>query len=340
MSLDPAPRLPALARALGVISRYLAVWVILGALAAYLLPGAFAWTEVRLAGQPLFQWMFAVTMFAVGTVIDTSSFVSLVRRPLPVALGVLTQFTVMPALAWLTATVGPFAAPVALGFIIVGCAPGAMTSNVLTYLARGDTAYSVTLTTIASILSVVVTPALVLLLAGERLGMTVDDFWRQLFTIAWTVATPLVLGIAVRRLTPRARRAYELVSPPVAALAIIVICCFVIQWTRENLAETTASIAVGVVAINALGFVAGNALGRLYRLDRPRRVTLTIEIGMQNAGMGVVLAATTFGDRRVAIPAALFTIWCIVTAAGLIAVLERRRARHAAGRMPSTTESA
>lgn len=265
-------------------------------------------------------------MFAVGTVIDPRSFAALGRRPTAVAFGLLTQFSVMPLLALIVSRVGGFDADIALGFIVVGCAPGAMTSNVLTHLARGDTAYSVTLTTFASVLAVFITPLLVRLLGGAEMGVSAEKFWIQLWTIAWTVASPLLVGLSVRALLPRARPAFDTAGPAFAVVGIVVICCFVIQWTHEHLAKMTLPTLVGVVLVNGLGFLLGALLARLYRLPSAQRVTLSIEVGMQNAGMGVVLASTAFSDRpRVAIPAALFTIWCILTAAGLIAVLKRRR---------------
>ena len=334
-----------MARISAFITRGLPLWALLGALAAYQWPQAFAWTRwpifyalggfltgadavpasdpYDLPGQPLFKWAFALTMFAVGTVIDPKSFVFLARQPVSVLLGLATQFTVMPTLAFLTARFAGFDDEIALGFIIVGCAPGAMTSNVLTYLAKGDTAFSVTLTTFASIIAVVLTPTLIRLLAGTEMGVTADQFQVQLWTLAWSVATPLLLGLGLRVAVPAGRRVYDLISPAVAVLAIVVICCFVIQWTRDHLVGVTGQILLGVVIINALGFLLGGLLARAYRLPPPQRITLSIEVGMQNAGMGVVLAATTF-SARVAIPAALFTIWCILTASVLIAVLKRR----------------
>lgn len=318
-----------MARVTALISRGLAAWALLGAAAAYAWPQAFAWTAWPLLGQPVAIWMFALTMFAVGTVIDPASFGFLRRRPSSIVLGLATQFTVMPTLAYTAAKFGGFDDDIALGFIIVGCAPGAMTSNVLTYMAKGDTAYSVTLTTLGSILAVVLTPTLVALLAGAEMGVTAADFWSQLWTIAWTVATPLLLGLGVRVAFPGGRRIYEAVSPAVAVVAIVVICCFVIQGARDRLAPAAlgGGVFAWVVLLNALGFALGALLAGVYRLERPQRITLSIEVGMQNAGMGVVLATRTFPDRpAVAIPAALFTIWCILTAAGLIAVLRRRNA--------------
>ncbi|MBN1441832.1 MAG: bile acid:sodium symporter family protein [Planctomycetes bacterium] len=342
-------------RIMNFISRGLVIWVVAGAWAAYVRPEAFAWTRwplryalggflagdapaaaaspYDLLGQPVSTWMFAMTMFAVGTVIDPASFIVLARRPLAVLLGLATQFTVMPALACLFTLAAGLDPDTSLGFIIVGCAPGAMTSNVLTYLARGDTAYSVTLTTIASVMAVFITPLLVRHIGGAELGVRPEDFWSQLWTIAWSVASPLLAGLCLRIALPKGRRVYEAASPAAAVLGIVVICCFVIQWTREHLQAASAGTFAGVVIVNALGFLLGGVLARVYRLPRAQQITLSIEVGMQNAGMGVVLAATTFADRpRVAIPAALFTIWCIVAAAALIALLKRRRAAERAER--------
>jgi BASS family bile acid:Na+ symporter len=315
-------------RLLTVISRGLPVWVLLGAVLAYLLPEAFQWTAWEIFDQKFFTWMFAITMFAVGTVIEPRHFSAVIRSPVPVALGLLTQFTVMPLCAWLVACVAGFSDALTLGFILVGCAPGAMTSNVLTYLARGDTAFSVTLTTIASLLAVVITPLLVELLAGEKLGMTAEKFWASLWTIAWTVAIPVILGLTVRVAVPVGRKLYATTSPAIASVAIVIICCHVIQSNHERLGQIHKSVLICVVIVNAVGFAVGYLLAFLYRFSRERRVTLCIEIGMQNAGMGVVLASTTFEDRpEVAVPSALFAIWCVLTGAGLIEVLKLGRER-------------
>lgn len=315
-------------RILAVISRGLPIWVLVGSALAFFFPQAFTWTRWEVFGHKFFTWMFALTMLAVGTVIEPRHFSSVAKSPMAVVLGLLTQFTVMPICAWVTARLAGFDPGLTLGFILVGCAPGAMTSNVLTYLARGDTAFSVTLTTLASLLAVVLTPFLVEWLAGAELGVTPEKFWAQLWLIAWTVAIPILLGITLRVLVPVGRKCYEQLSPAVATAAIVIICCYVTRETGEKLATLSLTIFACVAIINAVGFATGYGLGSLYRFSRERRITLCIEIGMQNAGMGVIIATTTFAeDKTVAIPATLFAIWCILTAAVLIEVLKRRRGR-------------
>lgn len=339
-------------RALDLLTSLLPLWVILGGLWALLRPGDFAWTgwslryllggflyldsatppagtsALAIHGQPLFKWLFAFTMFSVGTVIPPESFRVLARQPGSIGLGLLTQFTVMPLLALGLTRLGGYDPYIALGFLIVGCAPGAMTSNVLTYLAGGDAAYSVTLTTLASLVAVFLTPLLVFLLGGQSLPFTWEGLGLQIWTLAWTVALPLLLGLGLRVARPRLAPVFETASPAIAVVAITLICCFVVQWTHLHLKRTTLAIALGVVAVNALGFLIGGLLGKVYRFPPARRITLSIEVGMQNAGMGVVLAVSVLRDRpEVAVPSALFTLWCIITASALIAVLRRLRER-------------
>ncbi len=137
------------------IANQLAPITLLGALAAYLYPPLF------LVFKDSFLWFFAATMFALGIVLDTAELQETVRHPGRIGLGVLTQFTVMPALGFAAAMLSPLPPEIALGFIIVACAPGAMASNVIVYLAGGAVAFSVAMTTVATFLSPVLTPALV-----------------------------------------------------------------------------------------------------------------------------------------------------------------------------------
>ncbi len=339
-------------KSLSTFTALLPIWVIIIGVWAFYRPGDFEWTQYSLRfflggflsetpleksqsifaiwDQAIFNWLFAFTMFSVGTVIDPKSFKILATHPKAVLLGLLTQFSVMPLLAFGLTKTFQFHPDIALGFIVVGCAPGAMTSNVLTYLAKGDAAYSVTLTSFASVIAVFLTPILVVTLAGATIQL---DLLPQIWKLAWTVAIPLLAGLSLRVLYPKGKEFFEQASPVVAVISIVLICAFVVQWTHSHLKETTFIIAFGVVIVNALGFILGGLLGGLYGLTTQQKITLSIEVGMQNAGMGVVLAVGAFEDKEgVAVPAALFALWCIITGAVLIEILKRRRAKESASR--------
>lgn len=302
-----------------IVANQLALFTLLGAVLAYLYPPLF------MVFKHVFLWLFAATMFALGLVLEPRELRAEVHRPRMIALGVATQFSVMPLLAFLVAQYQGFSPAVALGFIIVGCAPGAMASNVIVYLAGGAVAFSVALTTVATLLSPLLTPMLVKWLGGAILPI---DVWPLMKTITFTVLLPLALGLFLQPyLGRRLVKAREL-APGVAALAIIVICSYAVAANQARIADMALQVLLGVILVNLLGYLLGWWLAGLYRFDRHHRITLMIELGMQNAGMGVALALAHF-PAQAALPGALFAVWCIMTAASASSWLRRHQRRLA-----------
>jgi len=310
-----------------LISAGLAPITLAASIVAYLHPPFF------LVFRESFLWLFAATMFAIGVVLETAELRETLQRPGRIGLGVLTQFTVMPVLGLLAAfamTAAGLPESVAVGFIIVGCAPGAMASNVIVYLAGGAVAYSVALTTVATFLSPVLTPALIELLG--RVFVEVP-FWPMVRTILYTVAFPLAAGMLLRRvLGPRAAVAAA-VAPAVAAISIAIICAYAVAANAGRIGQMSGAVAAAVVVLNALGYAGGWAAARLFGFDAAHRLTLAIEIGMQNAGLGVALALKHFAPEA-ALAGALFAVWCVLTAAGASSVLARRRYAAAVALFP------
>ena len=303
------------------IANQLAPITLLGAIAAYLHPPLF------MVFRESFLWFFAATMFAMGIVLDFDEMRETLQKPGRIGLGVLTQFTVMPLLGFTAALLVPLSPEIKLGFIIVACAPGAMASNVMVYLAGGAVAFSVAMTTLATFLSPVLTPLLVEWLGGVFLEI---PFWPMMKTIVLTVVLPLGLGMLLRKQLGRYLRHAREISPAVAAIAIVIICSYAVAANQARIAEVGIWVIVAVVTINALGYLLGWWLGRLYGFDAHHRLTLAIEIGMQNAGLGVALALKHFAPES-ALPGALFAFWCILTAAGASSWLRRRQVPVHAG---------
>ena len=295
------------------LSRQLAPLTLAGAVIAYLYPPAF------LIFADTFLWFFAATMLALGIVLEPSDLKRTLESPHRVLLGVLTQFTVMPILGFTVASVSGLSPEIALGFVIVGSAPGAMASNVIVYLAGGSLAFSIAMTTVATFLSPLLTPSLVKWLGGAFMPVA---FWPLFVTIIQTVLVPLLLGMWLRRRLGRHVSAAESLCPGVAAVAIVVICSYAVAANQPRIATVGPQVFGYVALVNALGYAAGWYLAKLYRFDYPHRLALTIEIGMQNAGLGVALALAHFTPET-ALPGALFAAWCVLTAAGASAFLRR-----------------
>lgn len=305
---------------LRIIANQLAPLTLVGALLAFI------WPPLFLIFEHVFLWMFAATMFALGVVLEPTELAETVREPGKIAAGLATQYTVMPALGFCAAYFGGLPAELALGFVIVACAPGAMASNVIVYLAGGAVAFSIALTTVATILSPLLTPSLVKWLGGAFLPI---PFWPLMVTIIKIVLLPLLAGMILRRFIGAHIGLAKTVAPAVAAIAIVIICSYAVAKNEARIAGLlTASEGAVVVALvillNALGYVAGWWFARLYRFDRRHRLTLAIEIGMQNAGLGVALALKHF-PAETALPGALFAFWCVLTAAGASAWLRRHQ---------------
>lgn len=310
---------------MGILQRVangLAPLTLLGAIVAYLHPGTFLWVA------PGFQWLFAATMFALGVVLHPGELRDTLTRPKAIALGVAAQYTIMPALGFAAATLSGLPPALALGFIVVACAPGAMASNVIVYLAGGAVAYSIALTTVATVLSPLVTPALVKWLGSVYLDI---PFWPMMQTILLTTVLPLALGLGVRRLLQRRREALrfaEQLAPAVATLAIVLICSYAVAANNARLASVGAMLLTVVVIVNALGYLLGWQAARRFGFDVRHRLTLAIEVGMQNAGLGVVLALKHF-EPEAALPGAVFAVWCIMTSAGAAGYLRRAKGKQA-----------
>lgn len=297
-----------------LISSQLALFTFAGAVIAYIYPPIF------LIFKDYFLWFFAATMFSLGLVLEPADLKAEIVQPKRVALGVLTQFSVMPLLVWMVAQYPGFSPAIAIGFIIVGCAPGAMASNVIVYLAGGAVAFSVTLTTLATLMSPLLTPLLVKYLGGAIMPV---EFWPLTITIVKTVLLPLLAGLLVQKRLGRYLQDARDMAPGVAAVAIIIICSYAVSANQARIAEMALAVMIGVVLVNLLGYVIGWWLAKLYGFSHLYRITLMIEIGMQNAGMGVALALKHFPAES-ALPGALFAVWCILTAAIASSWLRRR----------------
>jgi len=305
------------------ISRNMALLTLAGAIAAYFYPPLF------LIFKSSFLWFFAATMFALGVVLHPEEARETLTRPGRILQGVACQYTIMPLLGFAAASFAVyqgFTPQLALGFIIVGCAPGAMASNVITYLAGGAVAFSIAMTMLATMLSPLVTPALVELFGGRLMDI---PFWPMMQTIILIVALPLAAGVFLQRYLGRYKNQAKQIAPGIAAIAIIIICAYAVAANQARIATLAGWVLVLVVLLNALGYAAGWAAACMFGFDRSHRITLSIEIGMQNAGMGVALALKHFTPET-ALPGALFAVWCILTAAGATRWLHRNQEPAAA----------
>lgn len=314
-----------IAKILRFYTKYFALWVVLFGIAAFIRPdifinaekamtGFFAVTVERILPEALklhkaMNWFFALTMFGIGAVLEMKDFKRIVRQPTMVLIGSCAQFTIMPFGAFLLAKAFNLPPAITVGLILAGAAPGAMASNVMCYIAKADTAYSVSLTTVSTLLCPIMTPGLTWLLARSKVDIPVE---KMMIEIVMMVIVPLLAGFAVRHFFKKRVEKILPIFPAISVTFIIFICSMVIAFNQSRLLELSFMVILAAVILNLFGMVSGYGVGRLFKMPISARRTLSIEIGMQNAGLGTTLALSHFGEQA-ALPTAAFVFICIIT---------------------------
>jgi BASS family bile acid:Na+ symporter len=290
------------------------LWALLGVLMAWLVPDMLV--PMKTAIVPL----LGLVMFAMGVTLTGTDFMTVLRRPFPVALGVALQFLLMPLVAWGLAKLAGLPPQLAIGLILVGCSPGGTASNVICYLAKGDVALSITLTTVSTLLAIIATPLLTLLYAGETVPVPASG---MLLTILKVILVPVLLGVLVNHYLHRPLMAVRDVFPVVSMLAIVLIIAIIVALNHAQLEGLVAEVALLVVLHNLIGIAGGYWVPRWLGRDVRECRTLAIEVGMQNSGLAVALAVKYF-SATAALPGALFSIWHNLSGSLLAGLWSRR----------------
>lgn len=279
-------------------------------LLAYCLPKG-PGLDLLLESKGILPWVFALAMLSIGSVLPNDEVRQTLNSWPSVGYGTLTQYTVMPALAVGIAWLLPLEEDLRFGLIICGCVPGAMASNVVTLMARGNVSYSVGVTTFSTLLSPIVVPTMFFVLLGASAETKVLDTSLKLL---WQVVLPVGLGFGLSRLSTLYRGAMEAWGPVLANWAILWIVAFVVAENRIYLIASPPQLFLGLLLLNLLGYVGGYWAARLASMDVGTTRALAIEVGMQNAGLGTVLAMQLFPDRPgICVPTALYTFGCVLT---------------------------
>jgi BASS family bile acid:Na+ symporter len=266
-------------------------------------------------------------MFGMGMTLTWHSFRAVARRPADLGLGITLQYLVMPLAAWLIALAMGLSPQLAAGMVLVGASPGGTASNVVCYLARGDLALSITLTTVSTLLAAVATPLLTWAYVGQRVPVPVES---MLWSVFQVVLLPVTLGVLVNAMAGRHLRLLERVFPLVSVAAIVLIIAIVVALNRDSLAGMGAALALAVVLHNACGLAAGYWLARLRGRDARVSRTLAIEVGMQNSGLAVALAVKYFSVAA-ALPGAIFSVWHNLSGSLLASLWARRSPEQGRG---------
>lgn len=264
--------------------------------------------------------LLGVVMLGMGMLLRPENFLEISKRPRVIVLGVCLQFLLMPLIAYIVAILLGLQEALLIGVVLVGSCPGGTASNVICYLAKGDVALSISLTTISTLLAVIFTPFLTWFYLGERVEVPVMD---MMFKICLIILLPVTLGILSNVYFEAYLKIIKRIFPFISMLAIIFIIGIIVSLNQPQIPLVALPVLAAIFWHNILGLACGYYLAKLFGMDEKVSRTLAIEVGMQNSGLGVALAQNYF-SAMAALPGALFSIWHNITGSILAGFWARR----------------
>lgn len=296
-----------------LISKYFGIIIILFMLMAFIEPGIFSWVTSQLFGQSVITLLLGIIMFGMGMTLNIEDFKIVLKRPLDILKGTLAQYTIMPLLALALSMMFGLEEALMVGVVLVGTCPGGTSSNVISYMAGGDVALSVAMTTVSTLLAPILTPAITYMLIRQSVTFSPIGMFTSIVQV---VILPIALGLLLKSIIKDKADVLEDYLPAVSSIAIACIVGGVIGGNRERILASLGLIVVVVVLHNILGYLIGLGIGRLTGMDRRKSITIAVEVGMQNSGLATSLAASQFAAMPLAaVPGALFSAWHNVSGA-------------------------
>lgn len=282
--------------------KYMAIIVLIVAAVSLFFPKTVSFIKTSYV-----NYLLMIVMFGMGLTLKLEDFKVVFTRPKDIIIGAIAQFTIMPLLAFLLSIAFKLPPELAVGVILVGTCPGGTSSNVMTYLAKGDVALSVGMTSVSTILAPFETPLLTLLYAGQKVDVNAVSMF---ISIVQVVILPIALGFIINKFFYKFTNSIKEILPLISVLAIVAIVAAVVSANSQRLMQVGYLVIIVVVLHNSLGYLLGYMLAKLFRLNNAKCKAVSIEVGMQNSGLATSLAATHFASMALAtVPGAIFSVW-------------------------------
>lgn len=268
----------------------------------------------------------AMIMLGMGLSLQLEDFKRITKHPQAVSIGAVTQLILLPIIGFAVAKIVPMQPEMAVGLIILSLCPGGPSSNMVTYLANGDVALSVTLTVLSSIITILTIPLFANLALQHFLGQTaaialpIGSTMLQIFLIT---IVPIGLGMYIKSIFPTTALRLEKVANrlAIAFLALIILLILIREWNR--LPDFIVQVGLGVVILNILAMLTGLFVSKLFKLNIPQQICIAIEVGIQNGTLAIAITAGLIKNENMAIPAAIYSLFMYIT--GFVAIYYGRK---------------
>lgn len=281
------------------LTRLFPLWAIVCAFIAYFFPDTF------MPVRPHTSQLLMFVMFTMGVTLSIDDFKRVVTKPKAVVICTLLHYIVMPLTALILSKLFTMRPELLVGMVLVGSVASGTASNVMIYLAKGDVALSITISSVSTLVGVVVTPILTLLLVGTTVEVPV---WGMLVHIVQIVLIPIMLGLLVHHFLNPVVKKCERFLPLMSMICILLIICIVVAGSHAQIGQVGCTVMFAVIIHNGLGLIGGYWGGRLFGFDESTCRTMSLEVGMQNSALAATLGTTYFSALS-ALPAAIFSVW-------------------------------
>lgn len=309
------------------LANHASAFIIAIALVTFFIPELFKWVHGNT--QTVILGLIMLTM---GLTLTTQDFKIVAQRPMDIFVGAVAQFLIMPGVAYLLVNVWHLEPALALGILLVGCCPGGVSSNIMSYLCHGDVAFSVGMTCASTILAPVMTPLLMQLTAGAIIEIdTVGMFLNILIVTILPITIGCILNYYYSKL-----ESFKTLQALMPGTSVILLACIVggvISTVHDPLVERGLILFIWTFAVvfchNSLGYLLGWLSGRLAGFNTAKKRTISIEVGMQNAGLATVLAGTFFAAQPLSVlPCAISCAWHSISGTILAGLYRSWDKRH------------
>lgn len=303
-----------------LFSKYMAVFVIAMAALALLAPNTVSFLKTSYIST-----LLGIVMFGMGLTLKPEDFRVVFSRPKDLLIGTVAQFAIMPLVAFLLTKVFSLSPELSVGVILVGTCPGGTSSNVMTYLSKGDVALSVGITSVSTILAPVMTPLLTYLYAGKNVDVNMLSMFLSIIQV---VILPIVFGFFINHFFPKISEKAADFLPLISTLAIVAIVGAVVSSCADKIMNCGLLIFCVVVLHNVFGYLLGYGAARMMKMSTTKCRAVSIEVGMQNSGLATSLAAVHFAQYPLAtIPGAVFSVWHNISGAILANFFKARSSK-------------
>ena len=270
-------------------------------------PKSFEWVLGKYNGINILNLLLSIVLFTMGTTLKADDFINVFKNPKGIAVGISAQYIIMPLIALALARAFSLDTALTVGLVLVGTVPGGTASDVITFLAKGDVALSVSLTAVSTLISPLLTPVITLLLIGNQIHFNPVDMFISIVEI---VIIPIVVGLILNYKFPDFCEKLKDYLPTISSIVICLIVAGVIGANKQAILTSSIIIIAVIVLQYFIAMSLGFAIGRFAGMERKQIITVAIELAFQNSGLSTSLAKTHFPDlSQATVPGALYSVW-------------------------------